>query len=197
MAHNSANPEDARVRRTRDLLEQAVFALTVEKGFTSVTVSDITQRARVNRSTFYRHYLDKHELLERHLDDLQARVKAAAQRAEAVTVGSERVPAGLVVLLEHIHANGAFFAAMLGPKGDPAFTERFRRIAEARYRTVLGRQKTGGADSGDDLKVAYIAHATVGAILWWLKQKRPPTIEAFAVALSRLSMTVATKAVKA
>ncbi len=193
MAHNSPKPEDARVRRTRDLLERAVFALTVEQGFASVSVSDITQRARVNRSTFYRHYLDKHELLERHLDDLQARVKAAAQQAEAADVGRERVPAGLLVLLEHVRANGAFFSAMLGPKGDPAFAERFRRITETRYRTVLGRQKPGGGDPIEDLKVAYIAHATVGAIHWWLSSKRPLATEAFAVSLGQLSMAVAVK----
>jgi AcrR family transcriptional regulator len=55
--------EDLRVRRTRKTLQEALIALTIEKGFAAVTVRDITERAMVNRSTFYRHYLDKYELL--------------------------------------------------------------------------------------------------------------------------------------
>ncbi|HEX2906841.1 MAG TPA: TetR family transcriptional regulator, partial [Phototrophicaceae bacterium] len=58
--------EDLRVRRTRKLLQQALIELTVEKGFAAVTVRDITERAMVNRSTFYRHYLDKYELLDQY-----------------------------------------------------------------------------------------------------------------------------------
>ena len=59
-----------RVRRTRKLLQQALIEGTVEKGFAALTVRDITERAMVNRSTFYRHYLDKYDLLEQHLNEI-------------------------------------------------------------------------------------------------------------------------------
>ena len=61
--HKSEEKEDPRICRTRNLLQQAFIELTVEKGFAALTVSDITERAMVKRSTFYRHYLDKHDLL--------------------------------------------------------------------------------------------------------------------------------------
>ena len=48
------NVEDLRVRRTRKLLQKALLEATVEKGFAHVTVSDIAERAMVNRATFYR-----------------------------------------------------------------------------------------------------------------------------------------------
>ena len=62
--------EDLRVRRTRKLLTQALIEGTMEKGFAALTVRDITRRAMVNRSTFYRHYLDKYDLLEQHLNEI-------------------------------------------------------------------------------------------------------------------------------
>jgi AcrR family transcriptional regulator len=62
--------EDLRVRRTRKLLQQALVEGTVEKGFVALTVRDITERAMVNRSTFYRDYLDKYDLLEQHLNEI-------------------------------------------------------------------------------------------------------------------------------
>lgn len=54
---------DPRIRRTRILLQDALFHLLKSKPFESVTVQDITTEATVSRATFYSHYLDKHDLL--------------------------------------------------------------------------------------------------------------------------------------
>jgi AcrR family transcriptional regulator len=54
---------DARVRRTRDALGDALVALMQEKPFDSITVQDVLDRAKVGRSTFYSHYSDKDDLL--------------------------------------------------------------------------------------------------------------------------------------
>ena len=56
--------EDPRVLRTRHLLLQAFSDLYAEKSFHAMTVQDITDRARVNRGTFYSHFEDKSAILE-------------------------------------------------------------------------------------------------------------------------------------
>ena len=56
--------EDPRVKRTRLLLEQAFMVVLKEKGFQTITVQDIAQRAGVNRATFYAHFEDKYDLLD-------------------------------------------------------------------------------------------------------------------------------------
>ena len=55
---------DPRVKRTRTMLEGAFTELIQEKGFQAVTVQDITERAGVNRATFYAHFADKYALSE-------------------------------------------------------------------------------------------------------------------------------------
>lgn len=55
---------DPRVKRTRHLLQQALFELMKEKGFASISIRDITERATVNRATFYAHFSDKFSLLD-------------------------------------------------------------------------------------------------------------------------------------
>ncbi len=55
---------DPRIKRTRQLLQQALIELMAEKSFQTLTVQDITERATVNRVTFYAHFEDKHALLE-------------------------------------------------------------------------------------------------------------------------------------
>lgn len=53
-----------RMKRTRWLLRQAFMDVMQEKGFTSMRIQDITERADVNRGTFYVHFADKYALLE-------------------------------------------------------------------------------------------------------------------------------------
>lgn len=76
---NACNPSathgDPRVRRTRQLLEDAFRALIVQQPFASISVGDITAHAHVNRATFYAHYTDKHDLASSVLrHDLRATV---------------------------------------------------------------------------------------------------------------------------
>ncbi|AKG33364.1 TetR/AcrR family transcriptional regulator [Paenibacillus durus] len=55
---------DRRSRRSQQLLKQSFMELMREKGFTAMTIQDITDRADVNRGTFYAHFPDKYALLE-------------------------------------------------------------------------------------------------------------------------------------
>jgi len=54
---------DPRVRRTRQLLHEALRKLLDQKRFDDITVQDITEAATLNRATFYAHYPDKFALL--------------------------------------------------------------------------------------------------------------------------------------
>jgi AcrR family transcriptional regulator len=57
-------PLDRRIQRTRQLLRNALFALIIERGYESIAIQDITERANLGRATFYLHYQDKEELLK-------------------------------------------------------------------------------------------------------------------------------------
>src|SRR5437588_5256660 len=60
----ATNSVDPRVKRTRKLLQQAFIELFQEKGFASISIQDITERATVNRATFYAHFPDKYALMD-------------------------------------------------------------------------------------------------------------------------------------
>src|SRR5215208_6675732 len=56
---------DPRVKRTRGLILQSFMEILPEKGFQAVSVQDITDKAGINRATFYAHFTDKYQLLDR------------------------------------------------------------------------------------------------------------------------------------
>src|SRR4030067_3389625 len=66
----SQNALDRRVQKTRKLLQDALIELVAEKGYESVTVQEILDKANVGRSTFYAHFQDKDQLLHSILDRL-------------------------------------------------------------------------------------------------------------------------------
>src|SRR6266498_992647 len=90
----TAKTEDRRIQRTRALLLSALLDLIVERGYEDVSVQDIVDRANVGRSTFYKHFLDKRELLLSGVDGLQELL--TQQRAALVEPRVQRILADLV-----------------------------------------------------------------------------------------------------
>lgn len=186
------NVEDLRIRRTRKLLQQALIELTIEKGFAGVTVRDLTDRAMVNRSTFYRHYADKYALLRQYLEDLYRLIDVEGN-GPPTSYAADQPPPGLVSLLKHMQLNADFYRVMLGPNGDAAFcAESFRSYIEEGFRTRLPNETvpTDPAAPPIGLSVSYLLHAGTGAIVWWLEQGQSITAEQMAGWLIRLSTAV-------
>src|SRR5690349_6007094 len=175
---------DLRVRRTRKLLTQALIEGAIEKGFAALTVRDITERAMVNRSTFYRHYLDKYDLLEQHLNEIYEVLEK-----EGGIIGEDRHE-GLVELLKQIQQFPDFYRVVLGPQANAFLSQRFRQQTQQRYLAYFHQTFPEAASDPDrpplDLKFTTVASAACSALAWWLEQERPSTPEQFAYWLQQL-----------
>ena len=62
-------PENPQFLRTDKAIKQALITLLKIKSFEKITVQDILDETPVTRSTFYKHYHDKYEIVERMQDD--------------------------------------------------------------------------------------------------------------------------------
>jgi AcrR family transcriptional regulator len=61
---------DPRVIRTRKLIMDSFITLSEGKEFKDITVKDITAEAMINRATFYYHFEDIYDLLEKALSEV-------------------------------------------------------------------------------------------------------------------------------
>ena len=61
--------EDLRVKKTNKLIKDSFLKLLEEKGYSKVSVTDITNKAMINRNTFYLHYVDKEDLIDKLIFD--------------------------------------------------------------------------------------------------------------------------------
>ncbi|MER6132198.1 TetR/AcrR family transcriptional regulator [Streptomyces sp. NPDC001815] len=113
-----ASAMDPRTRRSRSALETALRELITERDLSQISVSDITKRAGVNRSTFYEHYTDVHDLAAAActsvFDELVATspVPLAPLDAEGVPVADP-----LPDLFAHVAENAPLYRALLGDDG--------------------------------------------------------------------------------
>lgn len=61
---------DPRIVRTRKLIMDSFIELSSKKEFKDITIKDITTEAQINRATFYYHFEDIYDLLEKVLSEV-------------------------------------------------------------------------------------------------------------------------------
>lgn len=77
--------KDVGIYKTLRDIRQAFFQLLESDGFRKITIGKICEVALVSRSTFYSHYQDKYDLLEKLVDEYSALFnQLAKQRADAI-----------------------------------------------------------------------------------------------------------------
>lgn len=66
----SRHDSDKRVIRTKKAIKAALFRIMEEKDISSISISELTQKANVNRRTFYTHYRNITDILDEIEGDL-------------------------------------------------------------------------------------------------------------------------------
>ena len=80
---------DPRILRTRKLIMDAFVRLSKKKDLRELTIGDITAEATVNRATFYYHFMDKFDLMEKVLkEDLMRNVNNEIAKHEELNEGT-------------------------------------------------------------------------------------------------------------
>ena len=91
---------DLRILKTQLAIRGAFTDLLEEKPFSSITVQNIIDRARVNRKTFYNHYHDKYDLAEQVMTAIGADLRSAVGKARKMET-AERLKCIHVSLQAH------------------------------------------------------------------------------------------------
>ncbi len=105
---------DRRIRKTQALFRDTLTQLLLEKELKNISVSELTEMADVNRSTFYLHYKDIYDLFEQIENDVLAeftRIISHYKRQDHLAW-----TAVMQDLFQYISANGDLFRVILKTK---------------------------------------------------------------------------------
>ncbi len=146
--------------------------LARERGLHQVGVSDVAERAGVNRSTFYQHYADKETVLADALDRV---VAEAGARLDAPLLLTEGPPGPLIAFLEHVEEYADVYRPVFSGAGSGVVLARLRsRVRDAIDAALLAAQRVAPLAAPSDVVAAGVAGSIVGVIGAWLEiEKRP------------------------
>ena len=95
---------------TKSDLKEALTRLLREKDFETISVSDITKEAGVNRGTFYLHYVDKFDMMDQLIDEILQNILLLLK--EGNPKNKEEAFPGIVKIFEYLKEDFDFIHAM-------------------------------------------------------------------------------------
>ncbi|PFJ19640.1 TetR family transcriptional regulator [Bacillus cereus] len=188
---------DLRVIRTKETIRDALVELIEEKSLETLTVKDLTTRAKINRGTFYAHYQDKYDLIDKCEEEFMQEMAAMILEnvpniiAEQRTNSSITIPINILVsIFEHIDRNRRFMKAILGPNGDLSFQTKFKKFI---WKTLFESNKNPLIKQKNFLVpaeylVSYIASAHIGVIQQWVNSDKGESPKEMARILSTMTI---------
>ena len=95
---------DLRIQKTKKNIYESFVKLLEFHSFETIKVSEICEKAMINRSTFYVHCEDKYALLDSFIKDLKQELKSILDTNEDFSNIKEYYMRLLELLLEHIES---------------------------------------------------------------------------------------------
>jgi AcrR family transcriptional regulator len=166
----------------RERLAEAAFALFDERGYEQTTIDDIAERAGLGRTTFFRHYRSKDDVIfpdhERLLEQIRERLRTSGH-ATALTAVADAVR---LVLMRYLEEGDLARRRYALTSRVPALRDR-ETAAVARYQRLFREFIAGSmADKSEPapLRAELMAAAVVAAhnhvLRRWLRGESPDPV---------------------
>ena len=163
-------------RKTEKRIETSLLQLMKEQTFEAISIRQLIDLAEVNRSTFYRHYLDKYDLLEkiedRLLDDLQSYYQEALESACLFKLEKD------FKVEDYIHEKQNLFhffepyledlAILLEPNGSPTSLLRLQEALREIFSQSISLAGAYIEEVEVDLLLNHQAASFMGTLTYWL-----------------------------
>jgi AcrR family transcriptional regulator len=180
--------EDRRIQRTRNLLREALLQLIEEKGYDSITISDIADRANVARTTFYMHYQDKDDLLFRSMRDVYQTLFEQAMPSPQDFFDETCINADDFL---HVQEYADFYRVMLSDRGSMAFFVRVldflaEEFCKSLFTSVLPEDHKTPVPL--ELQAYMLSGSLVAIIKWWLDSGMQQSPEEIASLMQQMVM---------
>jgi AcrR family transcriptional regulator len=145
-------------------------ALLFEHRYAELTIQDILDRADIGRTTFYRHYWDKNDLLASEME----RVLDVLSRQTNLATHDRVLPLPSFAIFQHVQQQHALYRALVRRQAiDVVLTTiktRLKEQIEQHWHQTLTKPI-------DDLSVRVTAQSVAGTFVtllqWWMENDMP------------------------
>ena len=164
----STEAVDRRVRRTRKQLRECLVTLLKQKKVQDITVRELTELADLNRGTFYLHYKDVFDLLEKTESELLDDFNQLVMKHDAEDL--KKHPYGIFVEIYTLaYDNADLVEILLGENGDLNFLNRLKQLIRDKCLHDWMEVFRAGNPAIFDAYFSFIVSGCVGLVQYWLK----------------------------
>lgn len=158
---------DRRVRRTYQLLSNALIELTLDRGYDSLTIRDITEHADVAYATFFRHFSDKDDLLHMTLNHLIETIEDLKYEPQSL----EFMYNEGVAIFYHVKQHSDLYRLLLDSQGAHHILEKLKHsIAETMLESCIPYIKDSLQHIPPSLVTYQYSSSIIALVSWWLSQ---------------------------
>lgn len=169
---------------TEQQIKKAFIHAVDQKGFNKVTITDIAQHAHISRGTFYVHYIDKYDLLEKIEADIFKKLQSSlvgeqlnapllARTSEDIITSTYRT---FSYYLAYIDSERETIRVLLSPNGDPYFFDKVKNLVDQLLTSKLAEFN---GHFSDVLPISYSKEISITNLLnivrHWLNSPNPET----------------------
>lgn len=160
-----------RQQRTRKDLHEALIELIKIKGYHAVTVKDIVQHACYNRSTFYKHFLDKEDqaeqLLNEMLEGLELAVGVPYENGQKISTTNLKRPSFNIV--SYIYECRNFFELLNSEDTLPALHTQLPLAISKIYKEQFYFETIDQMPVNMEIFKRYTAYGFYGIMAHWIE----------------------------
>nr|WP_308626107.1 TetR/AcrR family transcriptional regulator C-terminal domain-containing protein [uncultured Eisenbergiella sp.] len=161
---------DRRVRKTKTRLLNCLTELMKEKEVKDISVKELSDLADINRGTFYLHYRDVYDMLNKVEDELFSEFNKILDR-DFTTVPDDTLYTILEDVFTFLYANVQTAQALMGPHGDLTFINRMKEVVKQRILQVW--RKNQQPSETFDYYYSFLVSGCIGMIEAWLNKETP------------------------
>ena len=172
-----AKKVDRRVRKTKMQLRQGLARLMQKKSIKEITVKELVDEVDINRSTFYLHYTDIYQMLEKIEEEAMADIREAMEGCPDDCTEREKIIPFLARFFSIMDSNRDLALALLGPNGDMDFVARIETLIASKF---LDQSSFSLPDNEVSYAYSFCLSGCVGMIKTWLSRTEHESPEAMA-----------------
>lgn len=169
------NQDSQKVFETKERMRDAFFELYATKKIERISIKEITDRAKLNRGTFYVYYKDIYDLLEKTEDEFIEELIDKIKGIATMILRDEDI-FSLLPPLSFYQRYSKYLRVLLGNNGDPHFIFKIKKIIKKTMKELF-RQEHLPMIPNLDYIMEYIASAQIGLISYWIQNDMEMSIE--------------------
>lgn len=181
-----------RSTQTKVKLKNSFIKLVREKGLDNVTVSDLARDSKINRGTFYLHYLDKYDLMEKleeqAINDLK-QILLFDKNTENLNDPIELIPYDAILkALIYVKNDFDFIKTLASDGGDPNFILMIKEILSQMIDSKIQQSEKLTFSQKmlpEDYAREILLSSMVAILVLWIKKDAAESPEEIAVMITK------------